>query len=122
MSQSYCCDEFQKDGILLLGASARPDLGAVQFAFVGKKLVDLMEQYERIASFGVMVEDASTGRVIEAGCNAHGRRKFRDAEATQPVLAAEGGAFVAAMYVAEEQARNRGLVGDDLLAVREHLR
>jgi hypothetical protein len=29
-------------------------------------------------------------RVREAGCNAHGRRKFRDAEATQPVLAAEG--------------------------------
>jgi protein TonB len=33
----------------------------------------------------------ATGRVVEAGCNAHGRRKFRDAEATQPVLAAEGG-------------------------------
>src|SRR5690606_3382208 len=43
----------------------------------------------------------ATGRVLEAGCNAHGRRKFRDAEATQPVLAAEGGRFIAAMYVAE---------------------
>jgi len=41
-------------------------------------------------------------RVLEAGCNAHGRRKFRDAEATQPALAAEGGAFIAAMYAEEE--------------------
>lgn len=59
-----------------------------------------------------------TGHVIEAGCNAHGRRKFRDAEATQSVLATEGGAFVSAMYIAEEAARNRGLVGDELLAHR----
>ncbi|HEX5449668.1 MAG TPA: IS66 family transposase [Gaiellaceae bacterium] len=59
-----------------------------------------------------------TGRVIEAGCNAHGRRKFRDAEATQPVLAAEGGAFISAMYIAEDDARSRGLVGAELLAHR----
>ena len=64
-----------------------------------------------------------TGRVIEAGCNAHGRRKFRDAEVVQPQLAAEGGAFIAAMYVAEEDARKRGLVGDALLAHRQtHIR
>ncbi len=64
-----------------------------------------------------------TGRVIEAGCNAHGRRKFRDAESTQPVLAKEGGAFIAAMYVAEEDARKNNLVGDALLAHRrEHIR
>lgn len=61
----------------------------------------------------------ATGRVVEAGCNAHGRRKFRDAEATRPDLAAEGGAFIAAMYVAENDAQTRGLVGDDL---RDHRR
>jgi hypothetical protein len=60
----------------------------------------------------------ATGRVIEAGCNAHGRRKFRDAEATQPVLAKEGGAFISAMYIAEEEARAHGLVGDPLLTHR----
>src|SRR5690606_9748810 len=59
-----------------------------------------------------------TGRVIESGCNAHGRRKFREAEHTQPVLAIEGGTFIAAMYVAEEDARKSGLVGDALLAHR----
>jgi len=61
----------------------------------------------------------ATGRVIEAGCNAHGRRKFRDAEVTQPVLAKEGGAFLAAMYVAEEEARTNGLAMDALLAHRQ---
>jgi transposase len=60
----------------------------------------------------------ATGRVVEAGCNAHGRRKFRDAEATRPDLAAEGGAFIAAMYVAEQAAQARGLVGAKLLAQR----
>jgi len=50
----------------------------------------------------------ASGRVLEAGCNAHGRRKFRDAEDTQPVLAAEGGAFLGAMYGEEEKAQNLG--------------
>ena len=60
----------------------------------------------------------ATGRVVESGCNAHGRRKFRDAEATRPDLAAEGGAFIAAMYVAEQDAQARGLVGAKLVAHR----
>lgn len=45
-------------------------------------------------------------------------RKFRDAEATQPVLAAEGGAFLSAMYVEEEAARAQRLAGKKLLAHR----
>lgn len=60
-----------------------------------------------------------TGRVIESGCNAHGRRKFRDAEHTQPVLAKEGGAFIAAMYVADGEARRQELDRDALLAHRQ---
>lgn len=56
----------------------------------------------------------SSGRVLEAGCNAHGRRKFRDAEDTQPVLAAEGGAFIGAIYGEEEKAQKLGLAGEKL--------
>jgi transposase len=58
------------------------------------------------------------GIVLEAGCNAHGRRKFRDAEETQPSLAAEGGGFVAAMYVEEARAQQMGLTGEALVAHR----
>jgi len=65
----------------------------------------------------------ASGRVLEAGCNAHGRRKFRDAEATQPALAAEGGAFIGAMYGEEEKAQKLGLAGAALLAHRrQHIR
>jgi transposase len=60
----------------------------------------------------------ASGRVIEAGCNAHGRRKFRDAEDTQPILAAEGGAFVGAIYGEEENAQKLGLTGDKLRKYR----
>jgi transposase len=64
-----------------------------------------------------------SGRVLEAGCNAHGRRKFRDAEATQPVLAREGGAFIGAIYGEEEKARQLALRGDALRAHRQqHIR
>jgi hypothetical protein len=42
--------------------------------------------------------------VLEAGCNADGRGKFRDAEETQPALAAEGDAFIGAIYGEEEKA------------------
>jgi hypothetical protein len=82
----------------------------------------------KLASFrGTLTADAehrfngvfASGLVVEAGCNAHGRRKFRDAEATQPVLAVEGGSFIGAMYVEEERARALGLTGDALLHHRQ---
>jgi len=64
-----------------------------------------------------------SGHVIEAGCNAHGRRKFRDAEETQPVLAAEGGAFVGAIYGEEEKAQSLALTGTALKKYRQrHIR
>lgn len=37
----------------------------------------------------------------------------------QPVLAAEAGRFVSAMFIAEEEAQNAGLVGDELRAWRQ---
>jgi transposase len=76
---------------------------------------------------GTLVADAehrhnkvfADGTVREAGCNAHGRRKFRDAEVAQPALAAEGGAFIANIYVAENEARQQGLTGEALRAWRQ---
>lgn len=61
--QGYCVDQFHREGILLLGASAPLDIGAEVFPFVGRKLMEVMEAYDRVASFGVMVEDESRGRV-----------------------------------------------------------
>jgi transposase len=61
----------------------------------------------------------ATGDFIETGCNAHGRRKFRDAEASQPVLAVEGGAYIGAIYAEEEKAQAAGLIGGALLEHRQ---
>ena len=76
-------------------------------------------QAQKLKSFkGTLLVDAEhryndcfeSDDIIEAGCNAHGRRKFRDAEAVQPVLAKEGGAFLAAIFEAEARAREQNLV------------
>ncbi len=62
--QGYCVDELQRDhGVLMLGASAPIDVGASQFTFVGDRLMNVMENYDRIASMGVMVSDESRGSV-----------------------------------------------------------
>jgi transposase len=61
----------------------------------------------------------ASGDVIEAGCNAHGRRKFRDAEHTQPELAVEGGRFLGALYGEEEEAQKAGLTDSALKAHRQ---
>ena len=77
----------------------------------------------KLAPFrGVLVSDAEhrhnplyeSGAIVEAGCNAHGVRKFEAAESVQPILAAEGHRFLSAMYVAEVDAQARQLTGDDL--------
>ena len=87
----------------------------------GARVVELLRGFR-----GTLTADAesrfngvfASGQVIEAGCNAHGRRKFRDAEDTQPELAAEGGAFLGAIYGEEEQAQLAGLTGRALRAHR----
>jgi transposase len=57
--------------------------------------------------------------VKRANCNAHPRREFRDAEASQPVLARQAGAFLTRMYAVERRAAAEGLTGPALLARRQ---
>jgi len=61
--QGYTCDEFLADGILLSGASASLDIGAAYFPFHGRRLMDTMEAYDRIASFMVIIRDDGRGRI-----------------------------------------------------------
>lgn len=61
--QGYCVDEFHRDGTLFLGASAPIGLGAMMLLMHGRRLMDAMDSYDRIATFGCMVEDDSRGRV-----------------------------------------------------------
>ena len=83
---------------------------------------------DKLAKFtGTMVSDAESrlnvtyadGSVIEAGCNAHGLRKFEAAQGEQPVLALEAATFLTAMFLIEAEAAEAGVTGAELLALRQ---
>jgi len=62
------------------------------------------------------------GERIEAGCNAHGLRKFRDDADKAPLMASRALAFIGRFYTEEAKARDAGLAGAELLAHRqEHI-
>jgi transposase len=55
--------------------------------------------------------------ITRAGCMAHARRKFVDAEKTHPAIAAEAVGIIAQLYAIEEQAR--GKTDEDRLRLRQ---
>jgi hypothetical protein len=61
--QGYAVTSFHRQGILLLGAGLSLEAGAGAIPFVGKKFSSIMDRFEEVASFGVMVEDSPSGRV-----------------------------------------------------------
>ncbi len=62
--QGHGVDQFHRDGILILGAGAPLDMGANMFPFVGDRYMDVMQNYDRVASYGIMVEDGPNGRIV----------------------------------------------------------
>lgn len=78
--------------------------------FRGLLLVDAESRYN-----AVFAKNAT----IEAGCNAHGFRKFEDAQSVQPILAAEGARYLSAVFEREAEAKEAGLVGEGLRAWRQ---
>ena len=77
--------------------------------FQGTLLVDAESRYN---------ETAAMPGIIEANCHAHPRRKLRDAEKEQPVLAKDGGRFISAFFDVEEDAKRLGHTGGELVAYR----
>jgi len=62
--QGVGIDQFHREVILLLGAQAPLSMGAVYFPFYGKRLSAAMDEFDHIASMGVLVKDCTqTGRV-----------------------------------------------------------
>jgi choline dehydrogenase-like flavoprotein len=62
--QGYACDEFLRDGMLLM--AAQPDLrvAGVLFPFSGRRLMEALGAVDRVASFALLVRDSSSnGRV-----------------------------------------------------------
>jgi transposase len=102
----------------------RGDVAVYTFA-LSKDGADLAAKLSKFE--GTLVADAESrldavyksGRVVEAGCNAHGIRKFEEALDEQPVLAAEAVQFLQAMFLEDAAAEQLGLVGDARLAWRQ---
>ena len=61
----------------------------------------------------------ANGKVTEAGCWAHARRKFDDAALSAPEAAKEALDLIGELYAIEKRARERGLTPEERRALRE---
>jgi choline dehydrogenase-like flavoprotein len=62
--QGYGCDEFLREGILIMNAQPDFNVAGVVFPFVGQRLMEVIDQLDRVASFALLVSDSSpNGRV-----------------------------------------------------------
>jgi choline dehydrogenase-like flavoprotein len=62
--QAYLCDEFKRDGEMILAAS--PDANGIGliFPFAGRRLMEVADHLDHIGSFGLLMRDtAASGRV-----------------------------------------------------------
>lgn len=74
--------------------------------FSGTLLVDAESRYNETSR--------RHPQILEANCNAHPRRKLKDALNVQPLLAEEAGRFVSKMFELEALGRADGLTGEAL--------
>lgn len=99
---------FQWDGVVVLqyeADKAGDTLASKLQPFTGTLVADAEHRHN--ATF-------ASGRVLEAGCNAHGERKLEAAEVSQPVLAKEGRTFIQAIFAEDATAKQQGLEGEAL--------
>jgi choline dehydrogenase-like flavoprotein len=63
--QSYYCDEWADEGVMLEGAAGPPDYIAASIPRSGPEHRALMDQYPHMSQFGIMICDTARGRVRE---------------------------------------------------------
>jgi len=62
--QGYGCDEFLRDGILMMAAQPDFNVSGVVFPYAGRRLMEVVDRLDRLASYALMIRDASAnGRV-----------------------------------------------------------
>ncbi len=61
--QGYCMEQFADEGLMFEGSSTPYEITPIALPFFGPLLIDTMEQYRNLASFGMMIQDTSRGRV-----------------------------------------------------------
>ena len=71
------------------------------------------------AGANARLEQRSGGRIIHAGCNAHARREFVNAEANDPILASQAISFYRQLYDVEERGKTLDAAGRRELRQRD---
>jgi choline dehydrogenase-like flavoprotein len=62
--QSYSVTEFMKEGIALEGGFPRLEFATMMLPLQGRPFMDMMDRFEHLAAFGLMIKDDSRGRVF----------------------------------------------------------
>ncbi len=118
--QGHGIDQFHRDGILILGAGAPLDMGANMFPFVGQRYMDVMERYDRVASFGVMVEDHPGGRIV-LGPKGRPLTLYHLGKRERRLLARGSAAIARAFFAAGAKAAYTEIYGFDELKSEEDI-
>jgi choline dehydrogenase-like flavoprotein len=62
--QGYQCDEFLRDGQLLMTAQVDVNYAALLLQLGGRRLMDILDRHERVGSFALLIADSvASGRV-----------------------------------------------------------
>jgi choline dehydrogenase-like flavoprotein len=61
--QGYGIEEFADEGLMLEDGFARMELAASALPFVGRRYMEVMARFDRLAMFGAMIAETSRGRV-----------------------------------------------------------
>jgi choline dehydrogenase-like flavoprotein len=78
--QSFYVDEFASEGIMLEGVAGPPSYAAMALPLTGRRHAEAMADFPRLAQFGLMVSDSSTGSLKELGRRAVIRYELSDAD------------------------------------------
>jgi choline dehydrogenase-like flavoprotein len=63
--QGYAIEDFADDGLMLEGGSTPFDVTSTGIPFVGGRFMDIMADFQHLATFGLMVQDVGRGSVRE---------------------------------------------------------
>jgi choline dehydrogenase-like flavoprotein len=62
--QGYVCDQFMREGELIMSAQPDVNMAGMVFPFVGRRLMEATDRFDHIASFGLLLRDTeANGRV-----------------------------------------------------------
>jgi choline dehydrogenase-like flavoprotein len=62
--QGYACDQFLREGMMIMAAQPDKNIGWVVFPFSGRRLMETLDKLDHVAAFAVMIADGTrNGRV-----------------------------------------------------------